>query len=338
MIIAQSHQKKKSLDKWTDKKIDSQYMSNRLHSIGLNGRAFRMGNCSQEIFSLSCEAGCDVHRIFNASLCRDRLCPVCQWRRARVLTAKTTTAIELSECRVIAVTLTLRNCEPTELKTQLKLLSKACSRLMRFKRLSFVQGYIRTIEITHNAKSDTFHGHIHALWTVPESYFLKSNSDYLGHTELCALWQKAAGVDYLPSCRIQAVKRGDENAAVREVAKYISKGSDVAGLSDTNLLTYANAVKGFRMFASAGNLKVSDKDIEAGMLKAGEDDTPKEICPTCGARMIETTHTFDGRKYVKKDSSYYIHPNEPPQNIKTLPGQQAGHYVFHNCTVNIVQY
>ena len=145
-------------------------------------------------------------------------------------------------------TLTVKNCSGDDLAATCKLLYDSYIRLMDLKRMRFIHGAFRALEITHdneefitrdmyygntkrhiksrrkyyeerglkigdkNPNFDMFHPHLHIIWVVDKSYFHHS-SDWIDNRapklELVKLWQKALNVDYAPRADIRACKSKD---------------------------------------------------------------------------------------------------------------------------------
>lgn len=148
-------------------------------SIKMQLRADAVSSCATDpIFRRFRQPdGSQLLRLHTANFCRDRLCPMCQWRRslkmaaqARAVVAKcnemkwlrdqshykkTTLAAapqQVKGYRWIMLTLTQRNVEGPELSTELDKMSKALSRLVRRKEWAPIKGWLRATETTHNTQ------------------------------------------------------------------------------------------------------------------------------------------------------------------------------------------
>lgn len=187
----------------------------------------------------------NLQRVF---LCHCRLCTVCMWARTRVWRRRFIISLPQiikynPSARFLFLTLTLRNCQITDLNKTIKAMSKAFSRLMDRRSVkSVVLGYARSCEVTKSPDGKA-HPHFHVLLVVKPSYF---GLEYIKHSQWVKLWQESLKVDYEPSVRIEAVKpkSGDRTNekdrlgigdhaglvnAVLEVAKYSTKPSDLVG-------------------------------------------------------------------------------------------------------------
>ena len=167
-----------------------------------------------------------------------RLCPICEWGRARANYARLSAAISwvdehhpgLVPC---FLTLTVKNAKPDELRSSLTHMLKSFTRLLKHRDIArCVRGYWRAVEVTRNRKDGTYHPHIHVLLLMAPGYASKGGA-YIPHSEWVSHWKQALGVKYAPSVRIERVGRADdaeaaaEHKAVLEVCKYSVKGSDI---------------------------------------------------------------------------------------------------------------
>lgn len=134
--------------------------------------------------------------------------------------------------RFIMLTLTVRNCELTDLRSQLTEMHKAWRKLIQRKDWN-VQGWIRTTEVTRGT-DDTAHPHYHCLLMVKSSYF--SGDYYISQERWSELWQKSLNVNYRPIVDVRIVRPKKDAidqigegilAALVETIKYTVKPSDV---------------------------------------------------------------------------------------------------------------
>jgi len=178
-------------------------------------------------------------KLKNAWFCRVRHCPVCQWRRSLCWQAKVYQALprlvkDFPNTRFLFMTLTIRNCKVTELRTTLDLMRKAWERLTKL-RCWPGMGWVRSVEITRG-KDGSAHPHYHCLLMVRPMYF---QSGYLHQREWSLLWQQCLRIDYAPVVDIRVVvpdHKPDRRktpgpcdiwGAVVEILKYSVKPSDM---------------------------------------------------------------------------------------------------------------
>lgn len=249
--------------------------------------------------------------LLSANFCRLRLCPICIARGAvqrGKLLSKVMNAVQAEhDCKYVFLTLALRNVPGSELGDAIGQLTKAWDRLIRQRPVARAfKGTCRCIEVTRNNDPEndwygTFHPHIHAVVAVEKEYFAKNSPLYLEQSDLLARWQKAAKVNYAPTCNIEATydgkkkrrkkaKKGDDAAnkgAVLEAAKYATKDRDYISdeLSDEEaaqvVADYTRALHHRRLIAYTGWLKemavrLQADDLDHVDLEQGEDETIRE--------------------------------------------------------------
>ena len=241
------------------------------------------------------ETGESRLRLREAHFCRVRHCPTCQWRRALMWQARFYQSLPAlvaayPKTRWLFLTLTVRNCEITEVGDTLTAMNAAWQRLIKRREFKPVQGWIRTTEITRG-KDGTAHPHFHALLMVPPSWF--TGSKYVKHAKWVELWQESARLDYAPVVDVRTVKplkrQLDETTieataaalqgAVKETLKYSTKPGDMTADADW-FLELTRQTHRRRFVATGGALKdvlkveqESDEDLVLADGPAdGEDD------------------------------------------------------------------
>lgn len=329
-------------EKWTMKKQGARVVARRLNDVAdfmlhsggklsdkrskaekLRRRAARVGACADEIYCKVCPE-CNIRYITRVHLCRDRLCPVCAWRRGKALTARLRKIASYNiGARFLLLTLTVKNCEWSRLSDTLRELLGAWGKLSRRAKFArAVKGWTRTLEITRG-KDGKAHPHLHVLLQVPPEYFNKERGLWLDHEELVMMWRRCLGVDYLPSVDIRAVPAGGVGKAILEVTKYLSKNTQVEGLTDEEFLAYADAVAGVRAWAAGGAMREADEEIrEEELLHLEEEEREeRDTCPLCGRPLVDMVEKWDN-----VEGEYDI-----------LPSYRDGITIINNGVVNIVQ-
>ena len=192
------------------------------------------------------------------------------------------------KARWLFLTLTIRNCEVSELAATLKAMNEAWQRLVKREEFKPVQGWLRTTEVTRG-KDRSAHPHFHVLLMVPPS--MLSGVNYIKQPRWVELWQEALRANYLPSVDVRTVKdKGMATntaellqGAVAETLKYSTKPDDMTADPQWFLeLTRQTHKK--RFMASGGVLKdmlrddqetnqdlivADDSTIDTGPEKAG---------------------------------------------------------------------
>lgn len=182
----------------------------------------------------------DEHKLIAANFCHDVLCPMCNWRRALKYYSLVSSTMDLmKDNRFIFVTYTIRNCTADKLSDTCDLLSKGLSRVWRLKEIKRAcTGYFWSLEITYNHDFDTYHPHLHVIYSVNPSYF--DSRDYIKQSRWVDIWGNAIEIDYRPDVYVKAVRskgniidatKGEisYSKAVQKVAEYVAKSSEYVG-------------------------------------------------------------------------------------------------------------
>ena len=236
--------------------------------------ALAIANCARRLsleFSLENDQLGPPH-IVSGLLCNRRLCPFCEWRRARIWRARLIKGLEAyhldhKKSTAIFLTLTVKNCQIYELRNTIQQMHSA------FKRLTLIKGFpgqawFRRTEVTCNKGlklgspllGSSLHPHIHALLLVRPSYWSR---DYWPQLKWQQEWQMAARLDYNPVVDIRKAKANRDSGTSRqhmgitpmlEAAKYTTKATDLLSLD--GLLPAFNAeLKNLRLYGVSGRLR-----------------------------------------------------------------------------------
>lgn len=191
-----------------------------------SSRADRLCSCGCHLrFNLYSDGnGGIMKKIKNAESCRVRLCPLCSWRRSIKIQAHMRKILDYmaqnGNYEFILVTLTVPNCEGSDLSDTITHLMKSFQRLSQTKAFrKAVVGWYRGLEITHNLAKykfrwskrkgkkvrvyiydengeripntsfDTYHPHFHLVLAVKKSYF--TSRDYISHDKWLEMWRNA---------------------------------------------------------------------------------------------------------------------------------------------------
>lgn len=227
----------------------------------------RMRACSGFLMfneRIDTETGEVNYKLKYAQFCRVRTCPVCQWRRSLMWKARFYAALpkleaDYPQCAFMFLTLTVKNCEITELRETLDLMHTSFRKMMRYDAVGKVfKGWIRTTEVTRSADGKA-HPHYHVLVMVNKSYF--KSRDYIKHEMWRDLWKKACKLDYDPVVDIRGLKNRNNgtvdnkmSGVIAETLKYAVKPSDL--ITDMNwLFEYTRQVRKLRFVDTGGTLK-----------------------------------------------------------------------------------
>jgi plasmid rolling circle replication initiator protein Rep len=304
-------------------------------------KAYRMRECGSKLTFKVDDKG--EKRLALANFCRDRLCPMCMWRLSRRLTWEMNQVFDryMIECPnmvPIMMTLTVKNPRMGELSDMLDVLchgkSAAWQLLQKWLGRRGIKDYNRTVEVTFNYKTKTWHPHLHILAFVPKEYFAKDNKNYISHSVLAEEWKRLCKLDYTPVVDIRRCydkKSGDNeridfdsdiktvsfSAAIKEVCKYCVKPLEIFSnfLDDYSEddsdnkeeITIYDVVgeldggmAGRRLRAFGGRIK----EI-AHKLKFDEDEDKKDLIHSDENNSFEAVYE-EVYEYVFKDRDYYL--------------------------------
>lgn len=326
---------RKVSDKWETYKAQSLIVAEKLQQIIAHERigdhkhyyqyrGLRMADCSTRIEYKYCPECGSLH-ISKTYLCRDRLCPVCNWRLSlqrigQMMQSLTYLWEHQIHIDAAMLTLTVRNVPAQKLKDTIDHMLQAWQLLRKRRGVAkWVKGYARSIEIT-KGKDGTYHPHIHALLMFGEGY----REHQITQREWAQYWQECLGVDYTPITDIRRAYTPDAVETVKysathaagdlsssdelwqrllkatvEATKYTLK-SDIAIDADPDELRFIADAIHSRMLISYGGiiraarkaLKMSDTDEAADI-----QDTAIE-CPKCGADTIDICYEWARSSYV----------------------------------------
>src|SRR4028119_858957 len=227
---------------WDIHRAQSDEIAKIYDLIGYDRYAERIGECAGWLtYAVQAKDDGEVKlKLRDARFCRVRHCLICQWRkslmwRARFFKALPEIQKAFPTARWIFVTLTVKNCELSELRATLTWMNAAWKKLTERKVFPAL-GFIKSVEVTR-AVNGTAHPHFHCLMLVPAGYFKRG---YISHAKWQELWQSCLKTDYSPRVDVRVVKskttssKNGLNAsndvmaeAVCETLKYAVKPSDL---------------------------------------------------------------------------------------------------------------
>ncbi|MDE5583431.1 MAG: protein rep, partial [Ruminococcus sp.] len=183
-------------------------------------------------------------KLKKAHFCKDRLCPMCAWRRSKKIYSQVHSCVDYmkNDYQFIMLTLTVRNCSASSLSDTIKNMNKSFNDMIKYNAFKRIyRGCLKCLEITYNRKRDDFHPHFHVLIAVDKDYF---KSDYYLHqSDFLAMWQKATKDKSITQVDVRKIHYNPKrpelsniSSAVAEVAKYAVKPSDYI-FTDSRFLT-----------------------------------------------------------------------------------------------------
>lgn len=217
----------------------------------------------------------DGIKLTDARFCKVPYCPMCQSRRALKWRAKFLNELPQVQAahpsaKWIFLTLTLKNCELSQLKSTISDMNKAFGRLSKLAKYPLI-GCIKSLEVTrvwdwydkagnflgrhgttwyyrsHDPNklewtvkpTDEVHPHFHILGLVPASYFGKA---YLTQEEWTEMWKQSLRVEYTPIVNIKAIK--SKRAKIEAIKPENAENDDtgmISGICETLKYTVKEA-------------------------------------------------------------------------------------------------
>lgn len=261
------------------KKQNAEQIVNLYTPFASEAKLSRLKDCGSMLtFGLykHTHTGEEKKKLHNAGFCKDKFCPMCNWRRARKYAIQNYQILkaleERQKVRYIFATFTVKNPALVELRESVRHMNKAFLKMMNRKRVKdSVLGFIKAIEFPFQKGSKEFINlHIHCLFAVPARYFDTKYDLYIKQEEWRELWRSALGVDYDPSVDIRIIRPkrdGDDPIAsvVAETTKYPMKDVELRHLEKQNdwrtFKILVEQTKGLRLVSYGGVLKKIRADL-----------------------------------------------------------------------------
>lgn len=268
------HMQEEVQNKFAPKKRYSQTLAQIYSRLDLGSRSARVDNCGSMLEFHIYEDGAKLHY---ANFCKDRLCPMCNWRRSLKIFSQVSDCMNILQSqnyRFLFLTLTIKNVSAEDLPGAVDHMLNGWYTLQKNKIFKDrVLGSFRTLEITRNAEDGTFHPHLHVILVVDYTYF---HDKYLKTKEWVDLWMECAELDYKPIVDIRSIKSGPNglSKAVAEVSKYAVKGSDYLSSNfDTmteSVSALLSALTRRRLCAFCGVFEKARKQLQMDDIENGD--------------------------------------------------------------------
>lgn len=292
-------------EKFTPKRKSAELLAQSYERIGYESKAQRVSECGtwlefQKVLgdasapsyaSGSAETGGaseDGWKLHNANFCRDRLCPMCSWRRSYKIFAQVSQIMNViaGDYVFLFLTLTVPNCESDKLCDTLDKLQKGWKLFIDYKPIKMaVRGFFKSLEITRNKHDGTYHPHFHVILAVDKhNYF--NGREYIHRDKWLELWRKAMKDDRITQVDIRRCKAKEEiqegeqavkalSSAVAEIAKYSVKSSDYLiawneALTDDIVLVLSSALYHRRLCAFGGVFDEVKKKLQLDDCEDGD--------------------------------------------------------------------
>lgn len=188
-------------------------------------------------------------KLIAANFCKDRLCPMCSWRRTHKIFGQASQIMQViqNDYTFLFLTLTVPNVKSHELNDTISRLMESWHRFSNAKDIKKIMcGYFRALEVTYNKQADSFHPHFHVVIAAPKNY-LKSR-DYLSRDQFLFYWRRAYRDESITQVDVRVAKskatkemqkaQQDLSSIVAEIAKYTVKSSDYLFPEDNRLTDY----------------------------------------------------------------------------------------------------
>ena len=151
----------KKLFQEVEKKFDEVYLPKKKYAFNLAKVYSLAGQEKRANTVRSCATFFEYHhfsdnsvKFHSANFCKDPLCPVCAKRRSIKIFKEVIDCVDyiqsIGNYSFIFVTLTIKDVKGDKLKETCDFLSNSYINLLRQKRMSFVKGSFRCLEITHD--------------------------------------------------------------------------------------------------------------------------------------------------------------------------------------------
>lgn len=290
--------------------------------------------------------------LHTANFCRNRLCPMCGWRRSLKMGSQAREVVaEANRQKVsrdgvafkwLLVTFTVKNVTGPELGRTIDQLHKAAHNMAKTKRWkAAVKGWLRATEITHNtdvksASFDTFHPHLHFLLCVNSRYF--KSADYIPQKEWKAMWERAAGLDYDSQVNVKAVKDLENDptkesktslgGALAEVTKYVCKPQGVVTWENPEMavrtvLVLDRMLDGRRLTSWGGVLKAAAAKLKLDSIENGDLVHVESESEDKDANAIADYVAFNWSVGVSDYLKFYDRQGQTPEVEKAIKADTA---------------
>lgn len=306
---------------FSPKKEQSRLLAQSYLRQGFDDKYFAVHNCGKNLVfahEMNADGSVDAKgKLQSGMFCRDRLCPICNRRRALRLYSQVSSITDYIQRSVpgkykfVLLTLTVPNCSPDMLNGCIDDLMSSFSRLIRSAKFNrAVLGFVRVLEITINHDNGSFHPHFHILLCVPHDYADKTSDIYINHAEWLKMWRRAAKNENIQSLDVRFCRSKDGNIfdlkdACAEVCKYAVKSNDFIfpgdeKRTDDTIFALSSALSDRRLVSFGGLFQearaaLALSDAENGdLVHINEDDVTSPGEYLC----IRYTWNFNDNIYV----------------------------------------
>lgn len=205
------------------------------------------------------------YKLVNTNLCRVRLCPLCAYKRSLSVYHNTADIINYlnanySRSKYLFLTLTIKNVSGSELSNAIDTLTRGWQNLAKQKRIkSAVLGTVRSIEITYNKRTNTYHPHLHVLIHTTADIYAGRN--YISQAEFADRWRAAAGIDYQPVVDVRRLQHNN-GREVAEIAKYAVKPLQWDKCAESVIITLDNVLHKRHLLSLSGTMREAKRALK----------------------------------------------------------------------------
>lgn len=239
-------------------------------------------------------------KLARVNRCRERLCLNCQLANSRELIRQlfwTVPRLKISQDETMQfVTLTAQNCKAEDLRSLIQTMVRKQNAMFRH---YGIKDYFRSVEITYNENSHTFHPHLHLTCLVSQnsSYpFYDASKGKKGANALQNAWYTWLGIPNEYGYNQATTYEVKTTRALYELCKYIAKVED---MENVNVLRVLNTqLKGLRLKTPVGQFKqlASAYKAECATLKLQE----LQFLDSAEIQLIELIYSPHAQKYQLK--------------------------------------
>jgi len=309
---------------WFKHKKESMRVADVFFHLGEDKKAEKFILCGSKLDFKECILG---HKSLKyGKFCRQRLCPMCIWRKS-LLVSKQVRLVSHELLRrepkysFLLLTLTVPNVEGNQLDEEINHIMKSFNKLTERKEFkTSIKGYFRKLEVTYNFKTKEYHPHLHVLLIVPTNYFSR---DYIKRDHWLELWRESTRNFNITQVDIRKVgfKKNKKNqsleGAVAEVSKYLMKMSDVFERTSfeeqKNIMrVLETSLKGRRLHQYGGMLKQIHKELNLVKPEEAEnadligDNNAECLCKICENPTFEISYFWSKGNYYAKDEIFLV--------------------------------
>ncbi len=296
------------LEKWSDRKEMALIVANAYGKSGiliLERKALKVRDCAKFLQFEACPTGADGHtrRLEAGNFCDDRLCPVCNRKRAVKLISALMLALESyqsQEYKLVFMTLTIRNVAEINCEVYKRMMK--CWREFqrgfllgrRFKNKGKVNYYagpciggVVAVETTFNKDQPeglVWHPHLHGILVCKDYLDQKAASEY---------WKKVTGDSFIVGfSKVKFDGKRGVLDGVLETVKYLAKLN--YDMPAERIVELALALRRVRCMNAFGVLK--SFMTKAKELKEGQEQSL--VCKKCGRNLVDLALKWYGNKYL----------------------------------------